>query len=167
MKQMHGRTRSILVGALASTTLAIAPAQATAQPATTWTTVRHDVTFTQSFPDPEEPDLCGRPPVASTETFRIRTELNHLTELADGSFHFTDFETGTIFIDYHDPAIQDASTQFTDTFQVNLTRGETVTVSGTFHQFGGGLKIWYRLHITEVAGTPTVEKEILKFTGCP
>ena len=93
----------------------IAPAQAAAQAPEVWTNVRHDVIFTQSFPD----DVCG--PRASTETWRVRTEMNHLTQLPDGSFALTDFETGTIFDDFDDPSIPDSSSQFTNTFQRNLT----------------------------------------------
>jgi hypothetical protein len=162
MKEMHSRTRSMVVGALASTVLMIAPVQATAQAPEVWTTVRHDVTFTQSFPE----DICG--PRASTETWRVWTEVNNLTQLPDGSFAFTDFETGTILVDFDDPSIPDSSSQFTNTFQKNLTRGETLIVTETFHQFFAiDLRVSYRLHLTEVEGTPRVSKEIIKVTGCP
>jgi hypothetical protein len=94
--------------------------------------------------------------------------MNHLTQLPDGSFAFTDFETGTIFVDFDEPSIPDSSSQFTNIFQKNLTRGETLVVTETFHQcFETDLRVSYRLHLTEVDGTPRVSKEIIKVTGCP
>ena len=55
------------------------------------------------FPD----DICG--PRASFESWVNTVEVNHLTARDDGSFHFVDFETGYIHVDYVDAAIPDVT----------------------------------------------------------
>ena len=48
-------------------------------------------------------DICG--PRASFESWVNTVEVNHLTARDDGSFHFVDFETGYVHVDYVVPAI--------------------------------------------------------------
>jgi hypothetical protein len=80
---------------------ALLPSAAAASPEV-FTTVEHNVTLaSEFFPD----DICG--PRAVTETVTNKVQVNHLTANADGGFHFVDFETGTLFSDYVDPAIPD------------------------------------------------------------
>ena len=62
------------------------------------TTVVHDQTHTETFGD----DICG--PRANTTTFRVRTQVEHLTERADGTFNYAFMETGTYAVDFQDRA---------------------------------------------------------------
>ena len=63
----------------------------------------------------------------SFEAWVNTVEANHLTARDDRSFHFVDFETGYIHVDYVDPAIPDVTQRRTETFTVNLTPGGTYT----------------------------------------
>jgi hypothetical protein len=147
--------------AIAGTILAstAAPALARAQ---TWTTVEHNVTLASEFFDD---DICGAR--ASTETLTNRVQVNHLTANDDGSFHFVDFETGMLLVDFVDPAIPDATFRRTETFNINLTPGGVVTISETFRQFDSQLTIRSTFHLTLVDGVPIVERETLFVDGCP
>jgi hypothetical protein len=60
------------------------------------------------------------------------------------------------------------SGQFTEVESVDLTRGETFIHTVSFHDFlGRDVRIFVRLHLTVVDGTPVVDRDILKVTGCP
>lgn len=149
---------SLVVTALAALGLAVLPAQARAE-ATTSTVVLHGLTRSDF-----NTDICGR---LATFTFTTRTQVTHLTEHEDGSFSLNFIETGTYHVDFVEPALADQDSQFTEAFHATLTPGETLVVSLTFHDFPTGIRIWERLHLTEVDGSPVVEREIQKVTGCP
>ena len=149
----------LLIAAL--TALVLAAVAAPANAATTSTVVIQGVTFTEFFPD----DLCG--PRASYVTFTIDTEVVHTTELADGSFSFVDASTGTYHADYVDPALPDQDSRQVGAFHVTLTPGGTLVISYAFHDFPTGMRIWQRYHLTVVDGNPVIERDIMKFTGCP
>jgi hypothetical protein len=148
---------SLVVTALAALVLAV-PAQARAE-ATTSTVVLRGVTHS-SF----DTDICGR---LASFTFTFRTQVIHLTEHEDGSFSFNFIEIGTYHVDFVDPALADQDSQFTEAFHATLTPGETLVVSLTFHDFPSGIRIWERLQLTQVDGSPVVEREIQKVMGCP
>ena len=123
---MSRRARfTLAVMVLTAAALLVAAPVAGAAPPGTWTVIRHNVTTSQHFPD----DICG--PRAVTETLTNTTEVQHLTANADGSFHFVDFETGIMFVDYDDPATPDQTMRRTETFEINLTPGGTYTETNT------------------------------------
>lgn len=98
---------------------------------------------------------------------QLRTTVGHLTERADGSFVFHYTETGTYHVDFVDPTIPDQDSQFTGSETVTLTPGGTFVDAYMWHDFPTGIKIWERYQLTEVDGTPVVERYILDVTGCP
>ncbi len=152
-----GTTALLSLGALVA-----AAGPATAAPATTWTTVQHDVVFEERYDE----DLCGRG--SHVERFHDTVEIVHLTESTDGTFHFVDFETGTLTVDFDDPDVQDEVFRRTNTFTLDLVRGGVVTASETFRQFDRTATITYRFHLTEIDGVPTVEREVAQFEyTCP
>ncbi len=149
---------TVLVGAV---TALVASTAAAATPEV-FTTVRHNVTLaSEFFPD----DICG--PRAVTETVTNTVQVNHLTANGDGSFHFIDFETGTLFADYVDPSIPDETFRRTEMEVFNLTPGGTFTTTNTFSQFSSTLVIRSAFHLTVVNGEPKVEHEVFMVRGCP
>jgi len=145
-----------------SSLVLLTPGVGTAQAPEVWTTVQRNVTLaSEYFPD----DICGARAV--TETVTNRTQVNHLTAHDDGSFHFVDFETGTLVADYEDPSIPDQTFRRTNTEAVNLTPGGTFTVTETLYQSDGTLTIKVTYHLTVVDGEPVVEKEVVMVRGCP
>jgi hypothetical protein len=153
---------TVAVMVLTATALLVAaPAVGAATPPETWTVVRHNVTTSQHFPD----DICGARAV--TETLTNTTEVQHLTAHADGSFHFADFETGILVVDYDDPTIPDETRRRTETFEINLTPGGTFTQTTTFRDAGAVLQIRSTYHLTVVDGTPKVEHSVGFVRGCP
>jgi hypothetical protein len=86
---------------------------------------------------------------------------------SNGSFSFTFIETGTYTVDFEDPALSDQTSQFTGANHFTLAPGGVVVLSQTWHDFPTGLRIWERVHLTEVNGEPVVEREFRKVTGCP
>jgi hypothetical protein len=159
MRRRAGFTVAVLLLTAAALVVA-APAVGAASPET-WTVVRHNVTTSQHFPD----DICGARAV--TETLTNTTEVQHLTANADGSFHFVDFETGILVVDYDDPAIPDETRRRTETFEINLTRGGTFTLTSAFRDAGAVLQIRSTYHLTVVDGTPKVEHSVGFVRGCP
>jgi hypothetical protein len=135
---------------------------AAAAPAETYTDLQHNLVLAAEF---HEDDSCGAR--ASTETFINRTQLTRLTELADGSFHFVDFETGVVATDFVDPAIPDTIRRRTETFEVNLTPGQTFVVNSTLRDSDGTMTVSAHYHLTEVDGVPRVEREVSYVVGCP
>ena len=150
---------SLVLAALAALVLAVLPTQARAE-ATTSTVVLHGLTQSGGF----DTDICGR---LASFTFTFRTQVIHLTEHEDGSFSFNFIEIGTYQVDFVDPLLADQDSQFAEAFHATLTPGETLVVSLTFHDFPSGIRIWERFQLTEVDGSPIVEREIQKVTGCP
>jgi hypothetical protein len=139
-----------------------APGVGTARAPEVWTTVQHNVTLaSEYFPD----DICGARAV--TETVTNRTQVNHLTAHDDGSFHFVDFETGTLVADYEDPSIPDQTFRRTNTEAFNLTPGGTFTATEALYQSDGTLTIKATYHLTVVNGEPVVEKDMTLVRGCP
>lgn len=149
---------SLVATALAALVLALLPAQAGAE-ATTSTVVLHGLTRSDF-----NTDICGR---LATFTFTVRTQVIHLTEHEDGSFSFNFVDTGTYHVDFVDPALADQNSQWAEAVHVTLTPGGTFVVSLAFHDFPTGIRIWERFHLTEVDGSPVVEREIQEITGCP
>lgn len=154
--------RAAIIAAVAALCTA-APTGAAATPPLTWTTVQHNTTPpVVYFPD----DICG--PRASYETWVNTVEVNHLTALDDGSFHFVDFETGYVYVDYVDPATPDVRQSRTETFNVNLTPGGVYTQNSTFRlRDGNNLTIRARYTLVLVDDTPKVERDVLVVGGCP
>jgi hypothetical protein len=159
---MRRRARfTIAVMVLTAAALLVAAPVAGAAPPETWTVVRHNVTTSEHFPD----DICG--PRAVTETLTNTTEVQHLTAATDGSFHFVDFETGILVVDYDDPAIPDQTMRRTEAFEINLTPGGTYTLTDTFRQADAVLQIRSTYHLTVVDDTPKVEHLVEFVRGCP
>jgi hypothetical protein len=149
------------VFALALGLWVVVPAAVAAAP-NVFTIVERNVTHaSEFFPD----DACGARAV--TETVTNKVQVTHLTEKADGSFHFVDFETGTVVADYVDPAIPDQTFRRTNTEVFNLTPGGTFTHTDVLPQFDATLRITFRAHLTLVGGEPKVEREVMIVRGCP
>jgi hypothetical protein len=153
------RTRT-LIGAVTALVLVVLPAQAGAR-ATTSTVVLHGLTASEFFPD----DICG--PRASFVEFTGRTQVTHATELEDGSLSFQFVDTGTYHVDFVDPALGHQESQFTESVHFTAAPGGTVVFSATFHDFPTGIRIYERVHVTEVDGRLIVDRDIMKVTGCP
>ena len=150
---------------LALGVLAVAPSAAAASPEV-FTTVEHNVTLASEFFPADPDDPCG--PRAVMETVTNTVQVNHLTENADGSFHFVDFETGTLVADYVDPTIPDQTFRRTNTEVFNLTPGGTFTRTETLQQFDATVRITFRAHLTVVGGETKVEREVMIVRGgCP
>lgn len=125
------------------------------------TVVQHDVTFTASFPD----DICG--PRANTTTFTGTVDQVHYLARADGTFLYRDVAVVTYVADYDDPTLPDLSGRLTEVNHFVLTPGDTFNGTTTFHDFAGDLRIFVRVHVTEVKGSVVVNREFVSFTGCP
>lgn len=138
-----------------------------AKPTETWTVVEHDVTLPPEFYPADPNGLCGPFP-AVWERVTNTVQVNHLTARPDGSFVFTDFETGFLVVDYVDPAIPDETYRRTETFTVNMTPGETLVVSSTFRQAHTTVKFTIRAyyHLTVVNGVPKIERDVMYVRGC-
>ena len=127
-----------------------------------WTTGEHNVTFSS---EPLPDDICG--PRAVTETVTNTVQVNHLTANGDGSFHFVDFETGTLVADYTDPTIPDQTFRRTDSENFNLVPGGKFIYTETFRQADATLQIRSTYHLIMVDGEPTVEHFVGFVRGCP
>ena len=162
MKANLFRTRlATFIVALAALVLSGLSTPASAAGTTTSTVVVHGTTFSTFYPD----DICG--PRASTETMTIRTSVAHITQHSDGSYSYQNTYTGFYHVDFVDPALADVDSQFTGVNHVNLTLGGTKIVSYIFHDWPGDIRIWERIHLTEVDGTLVVDRYIFGVTGCP
>jgi hypothetical protein len=162
MRRPSRSLASVFALALALGLLALAVPAGAAGPPEVFTIVEHDVTLgSEHFPD----DICG--PRAVTETVTNKVQVNHLTANDDGSFHFVDFETGTLVADYDDPAIPDQTFRRTNTEVFNLTPGGTFTHTETIQQFDATLRIIGAFHLTIVDGEPKVEHDVTMVRGCP
>ena len=154
--------RTLAVAVTATGALVSTGAAAVASPAETWRTVEHNVTYlNQRGTD----DLCGFGELSEIHFNRL--QMQHLTQKEDGSFHFTDFETGTTTIDFDDPQYADVVFRRTNTFHMNLTPGGTFTVNETLRESSANVTIVYRYHLTEVQGEPVVEREVESFFAGP
>jgi hypothetical protein len=149
---------SLVATALAALVLAVLPAHARAE-ATTSTVVLHGLTRSDF-----NTDICGR---LATFTFTVRTQVIHLTEHEDGSLSFNFIDTGTYHVDFVDPALADQDSQWVEAVHVTLAPGGTLVVSVAFNSREGGIRILERFHLTEVDGSPVVEREIQEITSCP
>jgi hypothetical protein len=156
--------RAILSFLLMMGVLAFGASSAAAEPPMVFTFVDHNVTLeSEHFPDdPDDPCVA-----AVTETVTNTVQVNHLTENADGSFHFVDFETGFLFADYDDPAIPDQTFRRTNTEEFNLAPGGTFVHTETLQQFDATVRITFRSHLTVVSGVPKVDREVMIVRGCP
>lgn len=152
--------RAVLISAISIPALFVA-GPAAGGPVETSTDVQHDVTFSLDFPD----DACG--PRANTTTYTYNTLQLHETAKADGTFTFHEVIAATYLSDFVDPAIPDSAGRFTEVNNFTVTHGGTVITSTTAHDFLGTVRIFFRLHVTEVKGNPVVEREVFEVTGCP
>jgi hypothetical protein len=160
----QSRTRTLISGIAASLIALAAPAAAGAQPEV-FTQVDHDVTLASEFFPDNPDDICGGRAV--TETVTNEVQVDHLTANEDGSFHFVDFETGTLVADYVDPSIPDQTMRRTNTEVFNLTPGGTFTHTETISQFDSTIRITATVHLTIVDGEPKVAREVTMVRGCP
>lgn len=147
-----------LAAAVVATPAAAVSAASAAPEAQTWTTIEHDVTLEAQA---GEDELCGRGGI--TETMVNKLQMQHLTENVDGSFHFVDFETGKVVIDFDDPAYDDLVFRRTESFHFNVTPGETVTLHENLRDSNGDITFVYRFHLAMVDGEPVVEREVEQF----
>ena len=136
---------------------AVPPAQAAAAA----TTVTRGYSHTEFFPD----DICG--PRASTVTFTERMLQSQYVERADGSWSYRDVSVVTYDVDFVDPSLADYSGSLTEVNHYIFRAPDSFVATNTYHDFGGGLKIWERLNFKVVNGEPTVDRELLEVTGCP
>jgi hypothetical protein len=125
------------------------------------TVVTHGFTHTEFFPD----DICG--PRASSVTFTATTSQWQYVERADGSWSWRDVSQVTYEVDFVDSALSDYSGRLTEVNHYILTPGDTMIATNTYHDFGGGLKIWERLNLKVVDGEVLVDRGLLEVTGCP
>ena len=119
----------------------------------------HKFVNTVYFPD----DICG--PRAGWTTFVVTDHLV-VTDLGD-SVHVVFGENGRYTTDLDDPAFADYSSQFTDAFHFNLTRGGTEVATEQFHDFPGTIRIRVHINFVAVDGEVRVDRESLSVTGCP
>ena len=120
-------------------------------------------------------DVCGD--VAGSQGLRSgvfrNIETGHRTiTVYEDRFHLVDVENGTYSYDFDDPTIPDVSGyHYASPFQFVLTKGENVIVMENQHEFlpgaPNGIRLWFRYHATWQGGTPIVEREFFKVTGCP
>lgn len=138
----------------------VAPA-AQASPVERFTFVEHGATKTEFFPD----DICG--PRASTTTFTARTQQMQVLERPDGTWLYHEVAVVTYTSDYVDPALPDLTGTLTEVNHFTLTPGETFVGTVTFHDFAGDVKIFERHHVTMVGDEIVIQRDLLKFQGCP
>jgi len=141
--------------------LGLLPGPAAAAPVSTFTVVDHGLSHTATFPD----DICG--PRASTTTFTAKASLTHLTARPDGTFQYHDVAPVTYVSDYEDPALPDLTGRLTEVNSFTLTPGRAFVAVTTYHDFFGGVRIFERIHITEVDGRLVVDREVIDVSGCP
>ena len=133
-----------------------------AEAAANGTVVTRGFTHTEYFPD----DICG--PRASTVTFTETIGQSQFILRADGTYVYREVAVVTYWADYVDPTLPDFSGRLVEVNHFIVTPGvNTDLVANTFHDFGGGLKIFERLNFKVVDGDVVVDREIIKVTGCP
>ncbi len=133
-----------------------------AQASGTGTVVARGFTHTEFFPD----DICGLR--ASTVTWTYTVAQSQLVERADGSFSYRDVSRATYVVDFVDPALTDYEGSGVEVNRFILTPGDNnFIVTGTFHDFGGDLKIWERRNFKVVGDEVLVDRFLLKAIGCP
>lgn len=148
-----------VLGALGGTVGLHTGGAAVASPVETWTIIERNVTSEPQF---FEDELCGRGGI--TETFVNKLQMQHLTANTDGTFHFVDFETGHVVVDFDDPAYDDIIFRNTETFHANLSPGETLTIHENLRQSDGDITFVGRYHLTVVNGGPVVERQVELFS---
>ena len=93
--------------------------------------------------------------------------VTHLTELADGSFHFIDYETGTSSLITSILRFRTPQPRRTNTEVFNLTPGGTFTHTETLQQSDATLRIQFQVHLTVLNGEPKVDREVMMVRACP
>ena len=137
---------------------ATVPAAASAES----TVVDRGFTHTLVFPD----DICG--PRSGTVTWTYTVAQWHYIERPDGTFAYRDVSVTTFAVDFDDPSLADYSGRSVEVNNYLLTPGENrFIVTNTFHDFGGGLKIWERLNLKVAGEEPIVDRFLIEATGCP
>ena len=155
------RRHSLATVLLVAGTLDLLAGPASAAPVERFTVVDHGLSHTATFPD----DICG--PRASTTTFTAKASLTHLTARPDGTFHYHDVAPVTYVSDYADPELPDLTGRLTEVNSFTFTPGGVFVAVTTYHDFFGDVRIFERVHITEVDGRLVVDREIIDVSGCP
>jgi hypothetical protein len=141
--------------------IALIAGPAAAGPVQTFTVVDHGLSHTATFPD----DICG--PRASTTTFTAKASVTHLTARPDGTFQYHDVAPVTYVSDYEDPALPDLRGRLTEVNSFTFTPGGVFVAVTTYHDFFGNMRIFERVHITEVDGRLVVDRQLIDVSGCP
>lgn len=133
-----------------------------AEAATNGTVVTRGFTHTHFFPD----DICG--PRASTVTFTETMGQSQFILRDDGTYVYREVDVVTYWVDFVDPALSDYPGRLVEVNHFIVTPDvNTDLVANTYHDFGGGLKIFERLNFKVVQGDVVVDRYIIKVTGCP
>ena len=119
----------------------------------------HHEVSTVYYPD----DICG--PRSGWTTYDVTWHVR--VTASDTGYHVTYVETGTYATDFDDPALQDSSSQFTETLHVNITPGGVSVATDVQHDFPGTIRIRARLVFVERGGVVHVDRDILEVSGCP
>ncbi len=154
----RGTVATVLLLALP---VALATGPAAAAPVETFTVVDQGLSHTAIFSD----NICG--PRANTTTFTAKASVTHLTARPDGTFHYHDVAPVTYVSDYEDPALPTLTGRLTEVNAFTFTPGEVFVATVTYHDFFGDVRIFERVHITEVGGRLVVERELIAVDGCP
>lgn len=155
---MRRKLTTVVLTALAAILAAAAPASAAGHAGST--TVTRGLTYTEFFPD----DICG--PRASVVTFNFLVQALHTTE-RNGTFNVQYTEVKTYHVDFVDPTLADQDSRLVDSIHHVFTPGQVEMFNETFHDFPGGVRIWYRDHETYRNDVLVVEHEVERVTGCP
>jgi hypothetical protein len=157
---MVRRTGSAALAALTlAGTLAVVPTVAAAGPIDHLRDGDHHEVSVVYYPD----DICG--PRSGWTTYDVTWHVGVTS--SDDAYHLTYVENGTYAIDFDDPAIADATSQFTDAQHVNFTPGGVFVATDLEHDFPDTVRIRLQLVAVEQGGVVRVSREILDVSGCP
>ena len=152
-----GIAATAVIGAFASLSLPAA-ANAADQPPT----ITHNEVETVHHTE----DICGDRENDTTYTRKVVVE--RFVEASDGSVRYHYTARVNYVSDFVDPTIPDARGSLTEVFTFNLNPGDTVTGTGTFHDYiGDEIRIYERFHYTVVDGEGVVDRHIFSVEGCP
>lgn len=159
LRRSHRHTLALALAAAVTLTATGHVAGAAASPDAT--VVVHGYTHTESFPD----DICGAR--ASLVTFTSTISQSRFAERPDGSWSYRDVSPVSYEVDFVDPELTDYSGRLTEVNHFIQSPGDTFIATNTFHDFGGGLKIWERTNVKVVKDEVLVDRYLIKVTGCP
>ena len=111
-------------------------------------------------------DICG--PRENDTTITRKVVVERLEDNGDGSFWYHYTARVNYVSDFADPAIPDERGSLTEVININLTPGGVGVWTSTFHDYlGDDIRIYIRLHLTEVDGELVVIREVSGVEGCP